>query len=424
MLATAELIGESAQAERLAAVLPGYLSRTPLYRRTGAATAGARGPLAPTDLLRLPFITKQDIRRDFPRNFLGDGEDLESLIENDSIELEHTSGTSEERTPLILPRGWWAKQERRALGLNAIAARVLEEEPEARRATISSPVCSSEICYTGVPTRDERIVGNTLFLTLSRLPFLWSDSELARMAEEVIDWEPRFLDVDPVYGVVFARYLEREGIRLPSLSFVLCSYEYVSVTHRRILERVFRVPVLDLYGSTETGHLLMEDITGEMRPSLQIALLEAVEPDPAGIGDLVVTTLTNDLMPLVRYRIGDLIQRTEEPYRTRYILHGRAADAFHTQDGRRITTRQVDECFAGVQGILHYQSIEQPENRFCFRFVPDRDGPLAGDFEALQDRLCSLFRSPEKIQFAATDLLMPESSGKFRLGYPIGKERQ
>jgi len=68
------------------------------------------------------------------------------------------------------------------------------------------------------------------------------------MAAEAVEWQPQFLDVDPVYGVLFALYCERRGIRLPSLRFILGSYEFVSVVHRRILERVFGVPVFNIYG--------------------------------------------------------------------------------------------------------------------------------------------------------------------------------
>ena len=106
MLATPELLREAAVEGRLAAVLPGYLKDIPLYR---LASQG-RPPKGVEDLGRLPFITKADLRRDFPRNFLGEEADLESLIEAEAIELEHTAGTSEERTPLLLPRGWWAEQ--------------------------------------------------------------------------------------------------------------------------------------------------------------------------------------------------------------------------------------------------------------------------------------------------------------------------
>ena len=328
MLATQELIQEAALPYRLGEVLPRWLREVPLYRRAGDLPRLSGEAVSLAELRRLPLITKQDIRRDFPRNFLRAGVELEALLDEDLVELEHTSGTSEERTPLLLGRGWWAEQEERALRLNPYVARVLDEFPAARRVTINSPVCSGDICYSGVPSRADRVVGNALFVSLSRYPFLWSEAELARMAAEAVEWQPQFLDVDPVYGVVFALYCERRGIRLPSLRFIVCSYEFVSVAHRRILERVFGVPVFNLYGSTETGHLLMEAGRGEMRPSLETALLEVLNLDGQGIGELAVTTLTNDFMPLIRYRIGDLVERQERPYYTSYVVQGRAADAF------------------------------------------------------------------------------------------------
>ena len=418
MLATPELIAETCLAERLTEVLPRYLDAVPLYRKNRSAPAFDAPQEAVRALRRLPLITKQDIRRDFPRNFVESDEALEALVEAERVELEQTSGTSEERTPLLLPRGWWAEQEERALRLNSFVAKVLDEHPAARRVTINSPVCSGDICYTGVPSRNERIVDNALFVSLSRYPFLWSESELSRMAAETLDWQPQFLDLDPVYGVLFALYCERQGIRLPSLRFVLCSYEFVSMAHRRILSRVFGVPVFDLYGSTETGHLLMEDERTEMRPSLETALLEVLEPDAAGVGALIVSTLTNDFMPLLRYRIGDLVERRELPYRTRYLVHGRAADAFQTPCGARVTTRQIDECFADVEGIAHYQLTERLGGPWLLRFVPDRAGPESAMLTQVQGRLTSLLELRHGLELNRTDMVVPETSGKFRLGYP------
>ncbi len=422
MLATPELLEEAAQSDRLATVLPRYLAQAPLYRGAAEILAAESPAATRASLSRLPFITKRDIRLNFPANFLGAEAELETLSESESIEVEHTSGTSEERTTLLLPRGWWAEQERHALDLNPMVADLLAKHPDARRATINSPVCSGDVCYTGVPSRNERTVGNTLFLSLSRFPFLWSGPELKRMAEEALAWQPRFLDLDPVYGVAFARYLEREGIRLPSLAFILCSYEFVSVTHRRVLERVFKVPVFDLYGSTETGHLLMQDHLGQMRPSLGTAVLEVLHTDEQGIGDLVVTTLTNDVMPLIRYRIGDLVEVAEQPFGTRYLVHGRAADAFLVPGGTRVTLRQIDQCFAGLEGVAHYQLVERPGRSFTLRFIPDAAGPSQGDLAELQQQLSRLLQAG-KFSIESTDLLMPENSGKFRLCYPLVNQR-
>lgn len=419
MLATPELILEAAQPRRLAEVVPVWLRRVPLYAarpQAGMAPNLAADRIASV-LPSLPLITKEDIRRDFPRNFLGLRADLAALEEDPAIELEQTSGTSEERTPLLLPRGWWTEQEARALRLNPLAVAVLDSDPQARRVTIVSPVCGSDISYVGAPSRGDRVVGNALFVSLSRNPFLWSEAELARMAAEALEWQPRFLDVDPVYGVVFARYCERRGIRLPNLQFVLASYEFVSAAHRRILERVFRVPVLNLYGSTETGHLLMEEEAGWMKASLETAFLEVVEADGAGVGSLVVTTLTNDYMPLIRYRIGDFVERKREPYGTRYVVHGREADAVLRVDGQRVTVWQIDQVVATVLGIAHYQLLQR-KGAWLLRFVQDGAGPAPGELAALREQLRGLLGASEEFTIQATDMVLSESSGKFRLVYP------
>lgn len=417
MLATAELLAEAAQPGVLAGELVRCAAEVPLYRRSTPPLRGEAGPLA-----TWPLITKADIARGFPGNFLPDDVELEDLLEREVVELEHTSGTSEARTPLLLPKGWWAEQELRAFNLNGRVAEVLRRNPNARRATINSPVCSGEVRYNGVPSRCERQVGNTLFVSLSRYPFLWAERDFERIVEEILEWAPDFLDVDPVYGVVFALYCEQHRVRLPSLKFIICSYEFVSLVHRSILSRVFGVPVLDLYGSTETGHLLMENENSQVRPTLETAFLELLDPDEFGIGELVVSTLTNPFMPLIRYRIGDLVERFETPYGGRYRLHGRVADMFRLHSGKRVSTWQLDQCFSGISGIAHYQVIQKLVDQWTLRYVPERAAsPSTQALADLVAKLTALLEAAEPVQIEETRMLVPEKSGKFRLGYPLSK---
>ena len=102
----------------------------------------------------------------------------------------------------------------------------------------------ADVQWPGLPHRldvaRQRIIDQTLFVDLQRIPFLLGGAELARMAAEVTEWAPQFLNVDPVHGAQFALYCERRGITLPTLKFILCSYEFVSTVHRRILQRVFQ----------------------------------------------------------------------------------------------------------------------------------------------------------------------------------------
>ena len=415
---TPELICETAQWSRLGELLPRwrevplYRNRLPSLRNLSAGACDRQG------FARWPLVTKRELREDFPRNFLSSDEVLESLLARELVELEHTSGTSEERTPVLFRRGWWDEQEKCVLRLNGFIARVLEKHPESRRATMTTPVCNGRSCPTAWRSQAQRTFGRTLFVNLARIPFLLTDAELARMAAEIADWSPQFLDVDPVHGARFALYCEERGLRFPSLQFVLCSYEFVSVVHRRVLERVFGVPVFNLYGSTETGHLLMEDERGDLKPSHENAFLEVLEPDERNLGELVVTTLTNDLMPLVRYRIGDLVERRNLQHAATYVVHGRSRDALRRRDGRLVTTWDVDQCFAGVAGVAHYQFRQWANGNCSLRFVPVHAGPDAETLGRLTTRLESLLRPPGPLQIEAKALLLPEHSGKFRLTGP------
>jgi phenylacetate-CoA ligase len=404
MLATPELIRETSQLARLEELLPRWRN-VPLYRRALSRPG--------FDFHHLPLIAKPEMRTGFPRNFLSENESLETLLEKNVVELEHTSGTSEERLPVIFARGWWDAQEQRALHLNDQVRKILDDHPQFRRATITSPACNSLTCPTVWMSREQRTMGNALFVNLARIPFLLNDNDLARMAAEISDWSPLFLDMDPVHGARFALYCEQHGLKFPSLKFILSSYEFTSVVHRKILARVFGAPIFNLYGSTETGHLLMENTDGEMKPVYDTAFLEIVDPDARGIGALVVTTLTNNFMPLLRYRIGDLAQKTESAYGSHYLIHGRARDTLTSRDGRVVTTWQVDQCLAEANGIAHYELRQAENGEATLRFVPDTHAPAAGDLQNVTSKLAALLGFGIKTE--AMKVLVPAASGKFRL---------
>lgn len=403
-------------AEEIDTIVQRYIAEVPLYRELGRSISNKKG----LDLLRaLPCITKQEIRRNFPRNFLRSDENVECLLEQKKVEVEHTAGTTDSRTDLLLDYGWWARQEKWALRLNQKVAEVLDAHPEAHRVTITSPVCNGEISYAGIPSCARRTLGATRFISLSRFPFLLSDSELERMVEETLDWQPLFLDTDPVYAVVFALYCERRNIKLTSLRFIITSYEFTSVVHRRILRRVFGVPIYNLYGATETGHLLFENECGEMVPSLKVAHLDVPTTDERGVGELVVSTLSNHSMPLLRYRIGDLVEQiTSQAGGSSYRLHGRVADTLKSSTGKRVTTRDVDQCFIDVVGMVHYRLHEVAPGKFTLTYIPDQEGPATVSLDQLVGRLSEVFELTTKAEVISTGLLLPEGSGKFVFTYP------
>jgi phenylacetate-CoA ligase len=382
----------------------------PFYERADWQAALSRP--APR-LEELPRITKAELRAHSPHDFLPRRFDLAVLEKTGAIEEESTSGTSGASVRVIFGRTWWAEQERRALRRHPLIAQVLAADPAARRAVFTTPGCSGVSCFARWLNVEQRTLGSTLFVNQARIPFTLPEEKLAQMAAETAAWAPAFLDVDPVHGAWFARYCERQGLRFPSLRFILTSYEYASVVHRRILERVFGVPVIDLYGSSETGHLLIEEEPGRMAASTETGLLELADPDERGLGELLVTTLTNPYLPLLRYEIGDLAERVGE----RWVVHGRRRDALRDTAGRVVTTRMVDRCFREIPGLQHYQLRQRPDRSATLSLLPEGDpGELSAHQPTLVSRLTRLLGAAVAVEQA--ELIAPEDSGKFRLTIP------
>lgn len=358
-------------------------------------------------LADLPRITKSQLREHSPEGFLPSGLSVEDLLARGLIEEESTSGTSGASVRVVFGKTWWAEQELRALRRNPFVAGCFGDRTSLRRAVLTTPGCSGVSCYHRWLNLEQRTLGDSRYVNQTRIPFNLGDEKLAVMADEVADWEPAFLDVDPVHGAWFALHCERHGRRFPSLRFILTSYEFTSVAHRAIMERVFGVPVIDLYGSSETGHLLVQS-DGVMRPSPETALLEST--NPGGVGELLVTTLTNPHLPLLRYEIGDYVEAVAGGY----LVHGRKRDALRAADGRLLTTRQIDAAFAGLRGIAHYQLRQRADGAAHLSVLPERDADPLPDAQAtLRARLAGLLGAP--VTSEAVALLTPEDSGKFRL---------
>jgi phenylacetate-coenzyme A ligase PaaK-like adenylate-forming protein len=145
-----------------------------------------------------------------------------------------------------------------------------------------------------------------------------------------------------------------------------------------------------------------------MRPSPETAILESTAP--AGIGELLVTTLTNPYLPLMRYEIGDYVERVTGGY----LVHGRKRDALRGADGRILTTRQVDAAFSGLSGIAHYQLRQRTDGSAHLSLLPEQAGDgLASVQATLVERLSLLLGTT--VTSESVGLLTPEDSGKFRL---------
>jgi phenylacetate-CoA ligase len=128
-----------------------------------------------------------------------------------------------------------------------------------------------------------------------------------------IRYRPTVISGEPSW---IARLSEIAGERGTwPVKFMVAGGENASEASRRAVERIWAAPLYLNYGQTEAfGALGLEcrNQQGYHRNDLHF-VFEIAAPDANGEGELVYTTLTRDVMPLIRYRSADVTRLVDEP---------------------------------------------------------------------------------------------------------------
>jgi phenylacetate-CoA ligase len=185
---------------------------------------------------------------------------------------------------------------------------------------------------------------------------------------------------------------------------------------RAVIEEVFGVPATNRYGCEEVSLIACEC---EKHRGLHVAaesVLTEVEPD----GKLLVTDLSNPAMPLVRYRIGDVVAATDRacgcgrglPLLER--IEGRDADYVVTPAGGLISGISLTENFAlHITGTAQVQIVQEEVTFLRIRMVADETFGDASrrQIEAL---VRETFGPAMRYEVELVDLIPQEPGGKYR----------
>lgn len=137
--------------------------------------------------------------------------------------------------------------------------------------------------------------------------------------------------------------------------------------YRERVERATGGRAIDAYGMSETGLVAAETLDGPgLVPLEGMAVLEVVdpstgEPTPDGErGELVVTSLAREVLPLVRFRTGDLTmpERSSGRLRLPRGVFGRTDDMVKVK-GVKLYPREFGPILAAFPGLdsRHYQVL-------------------------------------------------------------------
>jgi phenylacetate-CoA ligase len=224
-----------------------------------------------------------------------------------------------------------------------------------------------------------------------------------------------------------ARFAEREGIEVVPQSAIMTSAGTLYSFMREKIQDVFQCRVFNRYGSREVGDVACE------RPGyegLWVApwgyYVEIVDSEgnrvPDGTeGELLVTSLTNFAMPLIRYRIGDLgvlsPMKGSDHGKSGQVLEtvlGRTVDNFKTRNGVLGDGIYFMFLLYFRDWVSKYQVIQKDFSWVVFKIVKSGPGPQQAELDEIVAKTRLVMGSDCEVTFEFVDDIPASGSGKYR----------
>jgi len=203
------------------------------------------------------------------------------------------------------------------------------------------------------------------------------------------------------------RALER-GVKLPGLREARAYGEVLPEDAREIVRRAWDVPLTDLYTAEEVGYIALQcPDGGGLHLQAENLVVEILDPagracGPGEIGKVVITTLHNFAMPLIRYELGDYAEAGAAcrcgrglPVVTRVL--GRSRNLMTLPGGAKRWPSFASERWSHLAPVRQLQLVQRSVEEVAVRVVAAR--PLsppekAALVRALQQSLRHPFRMP------------------------------
>jgi phenylacetate-CoA ligase len=344
---------DALQLERLRATLRNAYDHVPLQRaRLDAAGIAPADVRSLDDVGQLPFTFKSDLRDHYPFGLFA--RPVSALAR-----LHASSGTTGRSTVVGYTRGdldRWAELMARSLACAGV-----------RRGDVVHNAYGYGLFTGGLGAHDgaER---------LGAVVVPMSGGSTERQVALIMDFRARVLCSTPSYALAIAEVAEHLGVDLhtSALEIGMFGAEPWSTEMRREIEQRLGLKAVDIYGLSE---IMGPGVACECAAQDGLHgwedhfLFEVIDPESGRAladgeaGELVITTLTKEALPLLRYRTRDITRlvaaRCDCGRTHRRILRitGRNDDMLIIR-GVNVYPSQIEAALIGRPGIApHYQIV-------------------------------------------------------------------
>ena len=399
------------------------IKHIPLYR--DICSTRKEGDSEETWLATLPPLEKKSLVKNFPVNLMTP--ELKQAIEDNQVEYNSTSGTTEERLQIIRKLNWWDEEEKRIAPYTGLWGQNLHD-PSYSRAVLTTPMCSNTSCFRDNPSYETRIIGKKLYLNTAASPDVWSVGDIQRMVAEIDRFRPMHVHADPVYLAIFIHLIDRYHLDRPTWTpqFLTLCFEFAPAVCRNFIRSFWNVPTFSVYGLTELGYLFCECENGRLHWCEPLNTLHFIPiKNKETVFNLAVTSLKNEYMPFIKYFTNDLflVNPTKEPrcqcqhpspFSVDKIL-GRQKDLTWTAQGEPLTVGEIDQVIASLEiPILLYQIDFSIPDQLFFKYMSTNSQQLSSpQKDLLRTTLETTYGNSRAVKLIHVPSLKPATSGKF-----------
>jgi phenylacetate-CoA ligase len=338
---------ERMQLERLQETVRRVAGRVPFYQQKFAELGLKPEDIRSlADLRRLPFTTSADLRANYPTGLL-------AVPLDDTLRLHTSSGTTGKPKALFFSRA---------------------------DVSNAAELCARSFMMTGVTRRDvfQNMMTYGLFTgalmthygaeKVGCLVIPAGPGNSERQLLLMQDFRTTFIHLTPSYALYLADFLEKRGIEVRrdlALRKAFVGAEPYTEETRRKIEEGLGLDVYNSYGLSEMngpGVAFECERKQGMHMWEDHFLIEIIDPrtgEPVRDGEpgeLVMTTLCREAMPLLRYRTRDITSVFAEPcacgrtHRRLNRITGRSDDMLIVR-GVNIYPQQIERVLMSTRGI-------------------------------------------------------------------------
>ncbi len=339
------------QLGRLRATLRRAYANVPFYRRSfDAAGVHPDDCKDPSDLAKFPLTSKDDLRDNYPFGLL-------AVPREEILRVHASSGTTGQPTVVAYTRGdldVWAE----------VVARSIAAAGGRSGDTVH--VAYGYGLFTGglgAHYGAERL-GCTVIPA--------SGGATARQVQLINDLRPQIIMVTPTYMLTLLDEFERQGLdaAASSLQVGIFGAEPWTEAMRAEIEARAGLDAVDIYGLSEVIGPGVAQESAATKDGLhvwedhfypEIISAEGTALPDGSRGELVLTTLTKEGMPVIRYRTRDLTRllpgSSHGPFRRIEKITGRSDDMIIVR-GVNVFPTQIEEIVLRTAGLTpHFQLL-------------------------------------------------------------------